>query len=467
MRRKKSYGLGRVTKAPRGSKGQWQIDWVDASGKRHRKIVGANKQAAERLLVEKVREREMILAGIGQEVAQDLTLDKIIEYYLDDLANRCSIAHLETSTRLISSTLSAMGVVSLRDLNANRLLDYVRKRKAEGKSNRTVNLAVGTVRSMLKWAARCSLITSDPLPYFPPLPTGKAYQVVNRRSLSEDQIASLLEASREDDARLESPRVIVNSKLSRARKKSRSKAKVIPRVPQTPLWTTFIETGARFNELTRVTWADIDLESGTITLRAQTTKSKKTKCLPIRPHLISLLRGLTEAHHRVTGRLPRSLDPVFLSPSGKSLFEKGRNRGARKILYRLLEAAGIPRFDESGKKIDIHALRHTFATRMARSGAPLQTTQKAMGHSTPQMTAQVYTHLDIEDIREQVQKLPTHQRATSDDAKLGAKSAIQSTERIPPNSALPTSRLRTGTYDGPIADFGGEYHLIEHPQSTR
>ncbi len=36
---------------------------------------------------------------------------------------------------------------------------------------------------------------------------------------------------------------------------------------------------------------------------------------------------------------------------------------------------------------------------MARAGVPLSHAQAALGHSDPKLTAQVYTHLQAEDLR--------------------------------------------------------------------
>jgi integrase len=45
-----------------------------------------------------------------------------------------------------------------------------------------------------------------------------------------------------------------------------------------------------------------------------------------------------------------------------------------------------------------HTARHTFATRWLRSGAPLVTLSKAMGHASIATTADLYGHLDLADV---------------------------------------------------------------------
>jgi site-specific recombinase XerD len=42
---------------------------------------------------------------------------------------------------------------------------------------------------------------------------------------------------------------------------------------------------------------------------------------------------------------------------------------------------------------------------MARNGVGLVQVQRLMGHSDPKLTAQVYTHLDVEDLRRAVESV--------------------------------------------------------------
>jgi len=77
-----------------------------------------------------------------------------------------------------------------------------------------------------------------------------------------------------------------------------------------------------------------------------------------------------------------------------------------RVFYRDLTAAGIAKTDSSGRAVDVHALRHTFGTMLAKSGVSLQVAQRAMRHSTPTLTANVYTHLDLGDIGAAVSSLP-------------------------------------------------------------
>jgi integrase len=91
---------------------------------------------------------------------------------------------------------------------------------------------------------------------------------------------------------------------------------------------------------------------------------------------------------------------------GKPLFD-GLPEKMSRVFERDCKAAGIPKHDGAGRVIDVHALRHTFGTMLARAGVPLQVAQRAMRHSTPALTANCYTHLGLMDISGAVNCLPS------------------------------------------------------------
>ena len=52
-----------------------------------------------------------------------------------------------------------------------------------------------------------------------------------------------------------------------------------------------------------------------------------------------------------------------------------------------------------------HVARHTFCSNMAKSGMNPKTLQKIMGHSDIGVTLNVYTHVDFEDVQEEMKKV--------------------------------------------------------------
>ena len=93
-------------------------------------------------------------------------------------------------------------------------------------------------------------------------------------------------------------------------------------------------------------------------------------------------------------RLPAKI-PLFNVP-----------RDLLKIFGRDLAAAGIAKRDAQGRTVDVHSLRHTFATLMARNGVSPSVAQKLMRHSDIRLTMNTYTHLSLTDTAGAVAALP-------------------------------------------------------------
>ena len=74
---------------------------------------------------------------------------------------------------------------------------------------------------------------------------------------------------------------------------------------------------------------------------------------------------------------------MFLTPAGHPV--DGDNL-RRRVFYRLLEQAGL-------RKIRLHDLRHTYASLLIQQGESLAYVQQQLGHSSVQVTVDVYGHL--------------------------------------------------------------------------
>lgn len=57
------------------------------------------------------------------------------------------------------------------------------------------------------------------------------------------------------------------------------------------------------------------------------------------------------------------------------------------------------------KKVTPHICRHTYATLTARAGMSPKTLQYLMGHSDIRTTLDVYTHIDMDGVTEEVERL--------------------------------------------------------------
>ena len=71
-----------------------------------------------------------------------------------------------------------------------------------------------------------------------------------------------------------------------------------------------------------------------------------------------------------------------------------------------LRLAGIPKRDERGRSIDVHALRTTFGTMLSTSGVSPRSAQAAMRHSSIDLTMNIYTDPKLLDIAGAMDSLP-------------------------------------------------------------
>lgn len=403
MSNRRSFGFGRLEKEPRRGKNVWVGHWTDAQGKRRRQVLSSDQRLAERALAKIIRERDLAVLGLHDEEGQEQRLPDIREKYLADLKTRVSDRQMTRVEGVLTRLIAHLGPLSVRDLRVEPVLAYRQLRQAEGAANRTINLEVGALRSMLKWAVEAGIIGKNPIERIKALPSGKAHEKSPRRTLSRAEIDAVLAAAQSIDQRLAARHRAEKSIADGTRGEAFTAKERRPYIPQAPLWMALVYTGARFGELTATRWADIDLDRGILTLRASTTKSKKPRLVPLLPAVIDALRAVREHHAAILQREPSRGDPIFLGPRGKPVAQS-----YRRVLYRfheLLAEAGIPAISETGEKLDIHALRHTFASELGRAGVGLTQAQTLLGHSDPKLTAAIYTHLGAEDLREAVERL--------------------------------------------------------------
>jgi integrase len=129
-----------------------------------------------------------------------------------------------------------------------------------------------------------------------------------------------------------------------------------------------LSTGMRKGELMGLTWADVDMPGGRITLHE--TKNNERRVVPLVGHAVTAIRTL-----------PRRIDTPLLFP-GK--VKRDRPIDLRAPWEAALKRAGISDFRW-------HDLRHSCASYLAMSGATAGEIAEVLGHKTLQMV-QRYSH---------------------------------------------------------------------------
>lgn len=129
-----------------------------------------------------------------------------------------------------------------------------------------------------------------------------------------------------------------------------------------------------------------------------TPKTKKSKReIPLLDNVIGLLKSQKTNQAKEKLQIGESFNPmnlVFCNGIGQPIDYKT----IAKVLARAAKKAGIPH-------VNLHALRHTYATRGLENGIELKVMQELLGHSTITMTADIYSHVLPEAKREAIKKL--------------------------------------------------------------
>jgi integrase len=152
-----------------------------------------------------------------------------------------------------------------------------------------------------------------------------------------------------------------------------------------------VATGARIGELIALDWADVDLSSRQLHIRrtwdptdgAQLPKDGEERHVYLTPAAV----GLLEQWMAVQGVRPDD-EPVFPAPrSGGRLDQRYLHR----LVDEALTNAGIAKAGEDGRpRKPLHSLRSTFTRIMREDGVDPSFVQASLGHSTLDLTENVY-----------------------------------------------------------------------------
>jgi len=147
-------------------------------------------------------------------------------------------------------------------------------------------------------------------------------------------------------------------------------------------------TGLRVGELCALNRADVQLPADGFGQVQLVGKGRRLRWVPLNAHARQALEDYLAQREDDNPAL-------FLNRSG----QRFSVRGVALLVNRYLRRIGIT--DRSGP----HLLRHTFATHALRARPNLRAVQELLGHSSV-TTTQRYTHMDADDLRQQVAGLP-------------------------------------------------------------
>jgi integrase len=336
---------------------RYVVDYYDLDGRRRKERFRKERDARSRL-GEVLTQRE---TGELRARAADIRFEKLVDDW-----RLYKWPHLRKNSQIIYARIldkylvPALGNRKLRTITRKDAEDVQRDvmtklaGNAHGSGRVTANLAVTVLRILLRYAEDHKYVTSNATRGVSPLPP-PAEEVRERR---DEPILTPAELTRLWSA-----------------------AEGVWR----PFLMTVALTGLRKSEAMGLTWGDIDWASSTLHVKRQLLHGEFAppkseagyRVIAMPPELIAALKRWRLA-------APKGpLDLVFPSGEGGQLDPGAVDRlGLRPALRR----AGL-------REVTLHWLRHGYGSILISAGVSPKAVQLAMGHSSIQMTLDVYGHL--------------------------------------------------------------------------
>jgi integrase/recombinase XerD len=145
------------------------------------------------------------------------------------------------------------------------------------------------------------------------------------------------------------------------------------------MMTLLLDTGLRVGEGCTIRNENVNLEQLEVKVMG---KGRKERCVPISPVTAKLLQIWLERNGHS--------EWLFSADNATGCWDE---RSFEKSLRRQCHRVGIKPFSP-------HALRHAFATWNLRNGARLEVISRTLGHASISVTADIYTHIDKEEIHD-------------------------------------------------------------------
>lgn len=401
--RSNTWATGEIVSRPDGREvirvesGTYFAKYRDADDVVHVVPTGCRtEQAALQALVRLERDAERVKLGVvthGERAIADAASTSIataIEDYVATFSG--SKAHRRNTRSYLLALAKAMHwnrPIEMKREDLERWLADESRPKGDakqGRSARSRNAYHTAAIAFANWLVNNSRLTSNPFGKIPKANL-EADRRRQRRAFTPEELQALMRAAQDAP---ESP-------LGRAANKPGQRIKpVLSGRDRAEVYAILAGTGLRVGELGKLRVGDIRLDDRTphIELPARITKNSQDDSIPLRDELAAIFR------RRVQGKAQDAL--VYAIPH---CFLKRFDADC--------ERAGIPKRDGRGRTVDVHSLRTTFGTWLARAGVAPRTAQALMRHSDIRLTMGVYTDPRLLDTAAAVATLPSVAPAAS------------------------------------------------------
>ncbi len=441
--------------------GTYLAKYRDGSGIVRKVGTGCRDEGAARSVLNELERRsELVKAGV-MTTAEDAIADHAATPIADHfkvyrehrVAKELNVVRIANTDARLAKLADDCGFHRLADLSADCLTDWLGKQLAVGMSAGTRNEYRQELVGFGNWCVKTRRLIQNPFTDIPKANT-KLDCRRQRRAMTEGELHKLLhvarwrplaefgrEAIRKDAEDVRSKRGTwkagplsfedLDVAIDLARERLANNPDFITKLElrgreRQLVYKTLVTTGLRKGELASVKLRqlDLDAERAYLTLNAKDEKNRQGNSIPLRADLADDLRSWL-ADREATRRQAAQNAPTIKFDRKAGCNGRGSQNEAEgagllspdeplfdvpaalvKILNRDLEAAGIPKIDDRGRTLDVHALRHTFGTMLSTSGVAPRTAMSAMRHSSIDLTMSTYTDPRLLDVHGAVEALP-------------------------------------------------------------
>lgn len=381
--------MASIHKDPRGKSPYYYAAFTGADGRRRFKSTKTrDRKLATRLAVEwataanKAREGKLyaaqarrVLAEILAEATGDaLTEFSVVDWFKQFLAEKKGSASPATMARysqVLGDFEEALGATKaqgpLAAVTVGDLVAYRDKLREEGRSASTVNQTVRKILAVpFSSAKKLGYIAVNPCAAVDAIKAREESRGRGREAFTPEEVGAMLKAAKGTD------------------------------------WEGMIvlaaSTGLRLGDAARISWGDLDLPAGLLTV--ETRKTGAVVRIPVHGDFRRWLKGRT----RGIGKAPVFPDLHELKISGRNGLSAGFKAimDKAKIRSKAFALSGAGRtFYSKG----FHSFRHTFISSLAAAGVSPEIRQKLAGHADAKTHAG-YTHHELETLRSAIATLP-------------------------------------------------------------
>jgi integrase len=376
---------GLILRVGTGGKKTWAYDYRDANGKRQTFTFGNAEKINPGDARKQIKTFSEDPAGDKRQAKREkkLSEQRTVRAYLTGDYWKHHLSRQksgEATKKRILSEWSQFLDTDINQLKVNELETHRAERLKKGTKPSTLNRNRTSLLSLVNHAVEAEIISSNPIIKFKKL-----------KESNDERVRWLGQRDKDEDIR--------NDKGNKLGERER----LLIALEVAPAYTRVMavlamNTGMRRGEIFKLTWGNVDLARGEITIKASTAKTDCTRYIPLNQTITNVLKVWKK--DQTESNVINILKLVFPNPeTGKHFTHIKKSWGT--VVY----SAKVDDFR-------FHDLRHDFASRLVQSGQNLYEVQRLLGHSSIELT-QRYAHVDDQQLKNAVNKLDDKISTTS------------------------------------------------------